>query len=341
MIEVAADEIRILSDQLRANPPDDLVRVGAVNGVLIGRFKLSFFVVTLGTLSLYAGIGLAAILILAAIELGNLGQHYSRLTFIQAVLLTAVLMTAERYLLRQYETRLRRRGVGTERVLMVGTGPGSELLIRRMVMFPQYGFHVIGVAADELGAEESFAGVPVVGKVGELPALAERWFVIHLTGDGGYAEALASRQRLPDALRARYRAEPFLREGMVTALAAADLVVGRAGSSTLAEVTAFGLPMVVVPYRFAGGHQHANAEALVAAGAARIVEDEAFDGSALLDAATILDDPATHATMSAAARSLGRPAAADAVADLLLALAKRAPLPSQAAIAAISRGGPA
>jgi len=171
-----------------------------------------------------------------------------------------------------------------------------------------------------------------------LPALAERWFVIHLTGDAGYAEALASRQRLPDGLRACYRAEPFLREGMVTALAAADLVIGRAGSSTLAEVTAFGLPMVVVPYRYAGGHQHANAEALVAAGAARIVEDEAFDGPALLAAATILDDPATHATMSAAARGLGRPAAADAVAELLLALAKRRPLPSQDTIAALSRG---
>ena len=213
-------------------------------------------------------------------------------------------------------------------------------------------------AVDRLAARETL-GIPPDGRVilvfggsqaaarlnsavfEVLPALAERWFVIHLTGDGDYAEALASRQRLPDALRARYRAEPFLREGMVTALAAADLVVGRAGSSTLAEVTAFGLPMVVVPYRYAGGHQHANAETLVAAGAARIVEDEAFDGSALLDAATILDDPATHATMSAAARSLGRPAAADAVADLLLALAKRAPLPSQAAIAAISRGGPA
>jgi UDP-N-acetylglucosamine--N-acetylmuramyl-(pentapeptide) pyrophosphoryl-undecaprenol N-acetylglucosamine transferase len=172
-----------------------------------------------------------------------------------------------------------------------------------------------------------------------LPALVERWFVIHLTGDAGYAEALASRQRLPDGVRSRYRAEPFLREGMVTALAAADLVVGRAGSSTLAEVTAFGLPMVVVPYRFAGGHQHANAEALVAAGAARIVEDEAFDGPALLAAAAILDEPATYATMSAAARGLGRPAAADAVADLLVALATRAPLPSQEAIAAISRGG--
>lgn len=70
--------------------------------------------------SLYSGVGLAAILLLAAIELFNLGAKYSRLTFVPAVLITAVLMTAERYVLRQYETRLRRKGIGTERVLMVG-----------------------------------------------------------------------------------------------------------------------------------------------------------------------------------------------------------------------------
>ena len=41
MIEVAADEVRVLADQLRANPPDDLVRVGAVNGVLIAEWTCS------------------------------------------------------------------------------------------------------------------------------------------------------------------------------------------------------------------------------------------------------------------------------------------------------------
>jgi len=121
-------------------------------------------------LSLYSGIGLGALLMLAAIEVGNLGQHYSRLTIVPAILLTAALMTGERYLLRQYETRLRRKGIGTERVLMVGTGAGSELLIRRMNMFPQYGFHVVGVAADE-GSPTQFVGVPVVGRVGDLPRL--------------------------------------------------------------------------------------------------------------------------------------------------------------------------
>ncbi len=173
-----------------------------------------------------------------------------------------------------------------------------------------------------------------------LPQLAERYFVIHVTGDAGYAEALAGRHGLPEALRSHYRPEPFLRDGMLEALAAADLVVGRAGSSTLAEVAAFGLPMVVVPYPHAGAHQRANAEAIAASGAAQLVEDDAFDGAALLAAATVLDDPRRHATMAAAARSLARPAAADAVADLLLALATRTALPSPDAIDRRSRGLP-
>ena len=166
-----------------------------------------------------------------------------------------------------------------------------------------------------------------------LPRLVETCRVLHVTGDAGYAEALAARERLPEPLRDRYRPEPFLREGMLEALAAADLVVGRAGSSTLAEVAAFGLPMVVVPYRYAGGHQRANAELMAAAGAARLVDDEDFDATALIDAAALLDDPQAHAGMAAAARGLGRPGAADAVADLVLALATRSPLPSPEAIA--------
>jgi UDP-N-acetylglucosamine--N-acetylmuramyl-(pentapeptide) pyrophosphoryl-undecaprenol N-acetylglucosamine transferase len=125
---------------------------------------------------------------------------------------------------------------------------------------------------------------------------------------------------------------------MLTALAAADLVIGRAGSSTLAEVTALGLPMVVVPYPHAGGHQRENARILANAGAARLIEDDDFDGQTLLNAATILDDPAVHARMAAAARSLGRPGAADAVAALVTAAAERRPAPDPATIERIARG---
>ena len=125
---------------------------------------------------------------------------------------------------------------------------------------------------------------------------------------------------------------------MLTALAAADLVVGRAGSSTLAEVTALGLPMVVVPYPHAAGHQRANAASLVEAGAARLVDDADFDAAALIEAAGLLDDPNAHAAMSAAARSLGRPGAAAAVAELVLAAAAHVPPPDGERIDRIARG---
>jgi len=152
-----------------------------------------------------------------------------------------------------------------------------------------------------------------------------------------YAEALKRRAALPAAQQPRYRPFPFLRSEMADALAASDLLVGRAGSSTLAEASALGLPMVVVPYPHASAHQVANARAMAAAGAARIVPDEDFDAGALIDAARLLHDPAALQEMRAAATGFGRPGAADAVAELVLCLAERSKLPAPAAIERLSR----
>ena len=174
---------------------------------------------------------------------------------------------------------------------------------------------------------------------GALERLVERVHVVHVTGEAGYAGALADRERLPLAARARYRPHAFLRDDMPSVLAAADLVVGRGGSSTLAEVTALGLPIVVVPYPHAAGHQRANARVLVEAGGAVLVEDALFDATALLDAAAILDDPGRHASMVAASRALGRPGAAAAVAALVMSAAERGPEPDPAAIERLARGG--
>jgi UDP-N-acetylglucosamine--N-acetylmuramyl-(pentapeptide) pyrophosphoryl-undecaprenol N-acetylglucosamine transferase len=171
-----------------------------------------------------------------------------------------------------------------------------------------------------------------------LARLVERVTVIHVTGDDGYGGALSGREALPAELRGRYRPYPFLRDEMLAALAASDLVVGRAGSSTLAEASALGLPIVVVPYPHAAGHQRANAQVLERAGAARVIEDAKFDADALLAAAAILDDADTHVRMSAAARSLGRPGAARAVADLVTTLAEHRPLPAAADVERLSRG---
>jgi UDP-N-acetylglucosamine--N-acetylmuramyl-(pentapeptide) pyrophosphoryl-undecaprenol N-acetylglucosamine transferase len=171
-----------------------------------------------------------------------------------------------------------------------------------------------------------------------LPRLVERCHVLHVSGDDGYGPALAAKTALPADRSSRYRPYPFLREDMLAALVAADLVVGRAGSSTLAEVTALGLPSVIVPYPHAAGHQSANARILAEAGGARVVADEAFDADALVAAADLLADEPALRVMSDVARTLGRPGAADAVAELVLAAAERRPAPDRDAIERLSRG---
>ena len=189
-----------------------------------------------------------------------------------------------------------------------------------------------------------FGGSQAVRRINEavagaLPRLVERIRVVHVTGDDGYAAALARRAALPEDLRDRYRPYAFLHgDEMTAALAAADLAVGRAGASTLAECAAFALPTAIVPYPHAAGHQRLNAESFAEAGAAVIVEDDDLDADRLVEVAGLLADPARHAAMSAAARDLARPGAATAVADLVLAVAAHGPLPEAADIEATARG---
>jgi UDP-N-acetylglucosamine--N-acetylmuramyl-(pentapeptide) pyrophosphoryl-undecaprenol N-acetylglucosamine transferase len=106
-------------------------------------------------------------------------------------------------------------------------------------------------------------------------------------------------------------------------------------------VTALGIPSVIVPYPHAAGHQTANARVLAEAGGARLVADEDFDADALGAAADLLSDDATLTAMAAAARTFGRPGAAEAVAAIVLAAAERRPLPNAGEIERISRGAAA
>jgi UDP-N-acetylglucosamine--N-acetylmuramyl-(pentapeptide) pyrophosphoryl-undecaprenol N-acetylglucosamine transferase len=114
-----------------------------------------------------------------------------------------------------------------------------------------------------------------------------------------------------------YRQVPY-EDHMPIVYAACDVAVCRAGASTVAELTAVGLPAILVPLPGApGDHQTANARALSTAGAARLVPDAELNASRLaaeLDA--LLGDPAGLDTMARAARQLARPEAAAAVAEL-------------------------
>jgi UDP-N-acetylglucosamine--N-acetylmuramyl-(pentapeptide) pyrophosphoryl-undecaprenol N-acetylglucosamine transferase len=189
-----------------------------------------------------------------------------------------------------------------------------------------------------------FGGSQSVRRLDEAMAaavgdLVERCVVVHITGPGSFSRASALRDALPAESRDRYRPFAFLHEDMAAALSAADLLVGRAGSSTLAEAAAAGLPMIVVPYPHAAAHQRANAAESVEAGGARLVADEDLDGARLRQAADLFGTP-DLAVMAAAARSLGRPGAAAVTADLLIALADGTALPEANALEQRARTAP-
>jgi UDP-N-acetylglucosamine--N-acetylmuramyl-(pentapeptide) pyrophosphoryl-undecaprenol N-acetylglucosamine transferase len=194
-----------------------------------------------------------------------------------------------------------------------------------------------GVAADER-LLLVFGGSQAVARITRaLDAALERlladWRVLYLAGSSGIQVALALRDRLPMELQARYQPLPFLTDRMGEALVASDLVLGRAGSSTCAEVAAAGVASILVPYPHAADHQQANAAWLADRGAARLVRDEELDGERLLAVASELRDDAMRAGIAAAALRLARPEAAQLLADELLAMAERRALPSLAGTA--------
>jgi UDP-N-acetylglucosamine--N-acetylmuramyl-(pentapeptide) pyrophosphoryl-undecaprenol N-acetylglucosamine transferase len=155
--------------------------------------------------------------------------------------------------------------------------------------------------------------------IAALPDWLRHYQVLHLSGQLDWAEVEQARAALPEPLRGHYHALPFLHE-MGWALAAADLVVSRAGASTLGEYPLFGLPAVLVPYPYAWRYQKVNADYLVARGAAVRVNDEALAACLAAEVRRLLEDPARLSRMRAAAKAAARPEAARRIAEEVWAL---------------------
>lgn len=202
-------------------------------------------------------------------------------------------------------------------------------------------------------ATQRFTGIPVRPAVVDArtlpyrPSLDENPFQLLVFGGSQgahiFAEVLpAACALLPDNLRRRLRivqqarpedeagvraryqdlgmqaeVAPFF-EDLPGRMAESHLVIARAGASTVAEVLTIGRPAVLVPYPHAmDDHQTANAQALDAAGAAWLMPQSAFTAEALAGRLeTILTLPDCAVRRAAAAHSLGRPDAADRLADL-------------------------
>lgn len=139
----------------------------------------------------------------------------------------------------------------------------------------------------------------------ESGAIPSGWQLLHLTGERDYDRVSTALRTLSGrGVEFACTARPYLDE-MGDAYAVADLLVTRAGASTLGELIALGLPAILVPYPFAAqAHQAENAGRLESAGAAVVVTDAELEGGALPALLAATTEPQRLEALTASARRL-------------------------------------
>lgn len=164
-----------------------------------------------------------------------------------------------------------------------------------------------------------------------LPQLLERVRIIHQCGqqpandEQDFDRLTRAREQLPENLRARYALTRFVRDELKHVFALADLVVSRAGASTVTELCALGKPALYVPLVPTGGdEQTKNAQMCENRGAARILSQNDICGEILLqNIEDLLSNRAQLEKMGQAATTLAKPDAARDIAQVVLDLARK------------------
>ena len=155
---------------------------------------------------------------------------------------------------------------------------------------------------------------------GQLNDLLEMAQIIHLTGTLDIETVQAAAEKLPAEKKSRYHVMPYLHE-MGAALAAADLVVSRAGASSIGEYPFFGLPAVLTPYPYAWRYQKVNADYLAERNAAVILPDELLQDTLSTVIKDLLSNGNKQDAMKTAMKNLAQPHAAEDIAGQLVKLA--------------------
>ena len=142
-------------------------------------------------------------------------------------------------------------------------------------------------------------------------------YIVHITGPKEYDTVVES-LALTDAEKARWIVLSY-QDKMAQTLAAADCVVARAGATSLAEISALGIPALLVPFPFATeDHQTMNARSYVEAGAAYLVADDALDSDDFTEKVmTLITDSAVRDGMKQAAAAFETGDAAYKLADVI------------------------
>jgi exopolysaccharide biosynthesis polyprenyl glycosylphosphotransferase len=119
--------------------------------------------------SVVKAMAVAAVVVFAMIGVYRDSQFtFSRLTFAYWVIAATILILLARYGLRRIRASSWRRGEGIDRVVVVGSGASADLILQRIRMFPDYGYQVVGVIADDLKAGDVFGGADVLGSASNL-----------------------------------------------------------------------------------------------------------------------------------------------------------------------------
>lgn len=335
----------------RGHPPDRIHFVGSKRGIEGRLVPEAGFAITLlpgrGIArrltfdNIGAAAGLAAAFVRAVVLLARMrpavviavGGYASLACALGAALLRIPLIVAEQNAVPGLTNRVAGRFAAAAAVSFPGTPLPRAVVTGNPVRASVLGVHRSGSGRD---AARAALGLPIDGVViaaagGSLGArrineavveLARRWAtrpglaIRHVVGERDFA-AISAAAPAPVDGGLVYQQVRF-EDRMDLLLSAADVTVQRAGASTVAELTVVGLPAVLVPLPGApGDHQTANARRLADTGAAVLVPDGELDADRLgqeLD--RLIGDDERREAMAQAARSLARPAAAEAVAAL-------------------------
>lgn len=166
----------------------------------------------------------------------------------------------------------------------------------------------------------------MVDALNYLYDLKDKIQFLHQTGQRDY-------ENIRDAYRKvgfKGTIAPFIYQ-MGEAYAVADIVIARAGATTLAELTALGKPAILIPYPYAAGnHQELNAKKLVDMGAAKMILDREMKGEILAEMIrNLYENEKLRAEMQNNSKSVGRPDAAEKIVDIAMSLLKQSSINSQ------------
>jgi len=145
--------------------------------------------------------------------------------------------------------------------------------------------------------------------------------VLYITGTIYYEEIMAQLRAkgILTKYEGRLQVKPF-QEEMPLSMAAADLIITRAGATTLAEITALGLPAIIIPSpNVVHNHQLINARELMDKGAAMVIEEKDLNGTILLEQIyTLLNNPGKMERIRKKSKEVAFPRAAENIYRLML-----------------------